>query len=69
VPEAVTDAVEVVHAVRDGDSTIIDQVRSAVASGELAAVVTADRGLAARVERLGATVLAPGWLLGRIERP
>jgi inactivated superfamily I helicase len=69
VPEAVTKAVQVVHAVSDGDNTIVDEVRRAVAAGKTAAVVTADRGLAARVERLGATVLRPGWLLGRIELP
>ena len=69
VPEAVTHAVEVVHAVSDGDSTIVDEVRRVVAAGRTAAVVTADRGLAARVESLGATLLRPGWLLDRIESP
>ena len=39
----------------------------AAAAGRVVAVVTADRGLAARVEDLGATVRRPGWLLDRIE--
>jgi len=67
VPKGVTGAVEVVHAVSEGDDTIVEEVRRAVDAGETAAVVTADRGLAARVERLGSTLLRPGWLLGRIE--
>jgi hypothetical protein len=69
VPEGATGAVEVVHAIGEGDDTIVEQARRAVAAGERAAVVTADRGLAARVEHLGATLLRPGWLLDRIERP
>lgn len=67
VPEAVTGSVEVVHAVGEGDNTIVDEVRRAVAAGDATAAVTADRGLATRVEELGATVLRPGWLLGLIE--
>jgi inactivated superfamily I helicase len=69
VPEALTGAVEVLYAVREGDDTIVEEVRRAVTAGETAAVVTADRGLAARVDRLGAMLLRPGWLLGRIEGP
>lgn len=67
VPETVTGAVQVVHATAEGDSTIVEEVRRAIAAGKTAAVVTADRGLAARVERLGGTLLRPGWLLGRME--
>ncbi|HWI00192.1 MAG TPA: hypothetical protein VNT27_07660 [Propionibacteriaceae bacterium] len=69
VPEGVTGGVEVVHAVGEGDDTIVEQARRALSTGERAAVVTADRGLSARVERLGATLLRPGWLLDRIQPP
>ena len=67
VPEAgKTGAVETVHAASDGDSRIVEEVRRAVTAGATVAVVTADRGLATQVEGLGATLLRPGWLLGRI---
>ena len=67
VPEAVTGAVEVVHAMGEGDGRIVEEVRRVVAVGQTVAVVTADRRLAAQVERLGARLLRPGWLLRRIE--
>lgn len=67
VPEDVVGTVEVVHATRDGDSRIVQEVGRAVAAGLTVAVVTADRGLVERVERVGASPLRPGWLLGRIE--
>jgi hypothetical protein len=67
VPEAVAGAVEVVHATGEGDDRIVEEVRRAITAGSTAAVVTADRGLAARVERLGATLFRPGWLLDRID--
>jgi inactivated superfamily I helicase len=67
VPAALTGAVEVVHAVDDGDTRIVEEVQRAVTAGRTVAVVTADRGLAARVEALGATLLRPGWLLRRTE--
>jgi hypothetical protein len=66
VPEGVTGALEVVHAGGEGDDRIVAEVDRAVADGRAVAVVTADRGLSARVEPR-ATVLRPGWLLGRIE--
>lgn len=70
VPEVVTQVVTgslvVVHAPGEGDDTIVDEVRHAVAAGETVAVVTADRGLAARVADQGATVVRPGWLLDRL---
>ena len=65
--EAAAGPVEVVHAAGEGDDTIVEEVRQAVAGGDATAVVTADRGLSARVEQLGATVLRPGWLLALIE--
>ena len=66
VPAGVAGSLEVVHAPREGDDAIVDEVRRTdVADGTLA-VVTADRGLAARVEQFGATVVRPGWLLDRL---
>ena len=67
VAEGVTGPVEVVHAGGEGDDTIVAEVARAAAAGRVVAVVTADRGLAARVEDLGASVRRPGWLLDRIE--
>ena len=64
VAEGVTGPVEVVHAGGEGDDTIVAEVAGAAAAGRVVAVVTADRGLAARVEDLGAIVRRPGWLLG-----
>jgi hypothetical protein len=37
-----------------------------VAGGEQVGVVTADRALAARVQRHSASVIRPGWLLDRL---
>lgn len=54
------DGVEVVRAEQDGDSAIVE--RTARAAGPVT-VVTADRGLADRVEQHGATVLRPSRLL------
>ncbi len=67
VAEGLTGAVEVVHAGGEGDDTIVAEAARAAGAGRLVAVVTADRGLAARVQDLGATVRRPGWLLDRIE--
>jgi hypothetical protein len=69
VREGTVGLVEVVHARGEGDGAIVDEVGRAVAAGATVSVVTADRGLAARVEPLGATLLRPGWLLVQIERP
>jgi hypothetical protein len=68
VPEAVKGTIHVVHAPGDGDDAIVEEVRRATTEGGTAAVVTADRGLAARVESLGARLLRPGWLLGAVQR-
>jgi len=67
VLEGVSGRVEVVHAGGEGDDTIVAEVSRAASTGRSVGAVTADRELAARVEELGATVLRPGWLLGRIE--
>ena len=66
VAVGLTGSVEVVHAGGEGDDTIVEEVAGAAAPGRVVAVVTADRGLAARVEDLGAIVRRPGWLLDRI---
>ncbi|WP_242613183.1 NTP pyrophosphohydrolase [Herbihabitans rhizosphaerae] len=51
-----SDDVETVAAQGEGDDTIVELVRAA---GEPCVVVTADRGLRARVTDLGATVVGP----------
>ncbi|BDZ47393.1 NUDIX domain-containing protein [Naasia aerilata] len=58
--------VEIVRAPRDGDGAVVDFVGSSDAP-ERVTVVTADRGLRDRVERLGARVLGPGRLWDLID--
>jgi hypothetical protein len=58
--------VVVVHASGSGDDAIVAEAASRLAEGSRVAVVTADRGLQARVEAAGATVLRPSWLLARL---
>jgi hypothetical protein len=53
----------VAHADRDGDSAIADLTATLVAGGAEVTVVTADRGLRARVVDAGGTVVGPSWLL------
>ena len=60
--EADEDGVVVVHALGEGDDTI---VAVAAASGG-AVVVTADRELATRVRAADAQVVGPSWLLDRL---
>ncbi|HEX6419770.1 MAG TPA: hypothetical protein VFZ77_14820 [Acidimicrobiales bacterium] len=60
--EAEVDGVKVVHAPGEGDDTI---AAMAAADREVV-VVTADRGLAARVRAADAEVVGPGWLLRRL---
>jgi rRNA-processing protein FCF1 len=55
--------VSVVHAPHSGDDAIAEL---AAEHGQDATVVTADRGLAARVRRSGAQVVGPTWLLDRL---
>jgi uncharacterized protein YaiI (UPF0178 family) len=60
--EADVDGVEVVHAPGEGDDTI-----AAIAGANRdVVVVTADRGLAARVRSVDAEVVGPTWLLDRL---
>ncbi|WP_028658930.1 hypothetical protein [Nocardioides insulae] len=56
--------VRTVHAPRDGDSAIVEEVRAAVSSGARTTVVTADRMLQARCG--GATPVSPNWLLDQL---
>jgi len=59
-------ALRVVHASRDGDSAIVDEVSALVAAGGSPTVVTADRGLRDRVLAAGGAVVGPTWLLDRL---
>jgi uncharacterized protein YaiI (UPF0178 family) len=54
-----------VHAPGDGDDEIVAQTRRAADDGAHVTVVTADRGLAARVVALGASTVGPSRLLRR----
>lgn len=58
--------IQTLAAERDGDQTIVDAVRQLVIKNSVR-VVTADRGLRARVEETGAGVEGPGWLLSLID--
>ncbi|WP_236788586.1 NYN domain-containing protein [Amycolatopsis sp. GM8] len=62
--------VEVISATRDGDSTIVDTVRSLRTKRpqDRITVVTADRELRERVTAEGATHLGPNTLLGALEQ-
>jgi hypothetical protein len=61
-PEDAVDGVEVVHARGEGDDTIVDVVAAHLANRDAVTVVSADRGLAARVREHGADVVGPRWL-------
>jgi len=62
--------VRVVHAEGSGDDDIVARVADAVHhEPDLAVtVVTADRGLRARVEQLGAQTRGPGWLWQHLDQ-
>ncbi len=66
VPEGTDGRVRTVHAPADGDATIADLARRAIAEDRRVVVVTADRALAATVQDAGAEVVGPGWLLGQV---
>jgi predicted RNA-binding protein with PIN domain len=55
------DGIQIVHAPRSGDDTIVDVVREARSAEpqRRIIVVTADRGLRQRVEQLGADTVGP----------
>ena len=61
------DGVEVVRAPRDGDTTVAAVAAEVAAAGGIPLVVTADRGLRARLPA-SAAVSGPGWLLALTRR-
>lgn len=67
VPAVRSPGLRVVHAPKDGDSTIVAEARRARERGHLVRVVTADRALAANVAA-HATTVSPRWLWERISR-
>jgi phosphoglycerate dehydrogenase-like enzyme len=64
---APTGGVHVVHAPGEGDDTLAELAVAAAARGEKVVLVTADRGLAARVRDKGVVVVGPTWLLDRVD--
>ena len=64
LPVGTGSGVRVVHAAGEGDDEIVAQ--TAAAPGPVT-VVTADRGLRSRVERLGAQTVGPSWLWDRLD--
>jgi predicted RNA-binding protein with PIN domain len=66
VPVGTEERIRTVHAPADGDATIVDLARTAVAEDQAVVVVTADRALAAAVQDAGADVVGPGWLLDQV---
>jgi hypothetical protein len=58
--------VRVVSAPGSGDDTIVDEAERLVADGADVLVVTADRGLRARLPA-GVAVTGPGWLHARLD--
>jgi hypothetical protein len=61
------DRVRVVHAPDSGDDAIVTLVEQAGADGEPVTVVTADRELRERTQRLRGGVVGPRWLLELLE--
>jgi hypothetical protein len=64
VAEGREGSVRTVHAPADGDTTIAALTEAAEDAS--VTVVTADRGLAARVMAAGGEVVGPGWLLEQL---
>lgn len=69
VPEGDRDGVRVVHAEGSGDDRVVEEVTALVHNGRAVTVVTADRGLVARVTDLGAAVVGPCTLRDRLADP
>ncbi|SFC43376.1 hypothetical protein SAMN04487968_106182 [Nocardioides terrae] len=65
VPAVRTPGLRVIHAPKDGDSTILAQARAAHDRGDRVRVVTADRALSANLAGYADTV-RPTWLLDRL---
>jgi hypothetical protein len=66
VPAGREGRVLALHAAGSGDDAIVEVARSRTEDGWDVTVVTADRGLQARVEAVAATVARPSWLLGQL---
>ena len=66
VPRGRDGHLQTVHATKDGDATIVVETGAARERGDDVVVITADRGLAQRVEALGARIMSPSWLLDQI---
>ncbi|MEN0138426.1 MAG: NYN domain-containing protein [Rhodococcus sp. (in: high G+C Gram-positive bacteria)] len=66
-PDREFDGLRVVSAHGSGDDAIVDVVAADKDGERPITVVTADRGLRARVEALGAVTVGPRWLLARID--
>ena len=64
VEETDVDGVRVVHAAGEGDDAL---VALAAEAGEPVTLVSADRGLIARVRESGAASVGPSWLLDRLD--
>lgn len=58
--------VRTVHAPREGDDEIVEQVRRYAAAGDHVVAVTADRALRERIVEAGGDVHGPSWLLDRL---
>ena len=63
VVEGVDGTVRTVHAPGEGDDEVVARAEAAVAEGAEVTVVTADRGLVARVRAVGASTVGPSHLL------
>jgi hypothetical protein len=59
--------VGVMHAPGSGDDAIVELVSALADTATPMTVVTADRELRGRVEKFGADVVGPGWLLDRLD--
>jgi hypothetical protein len=64
-PSGLADGVTVMHAEGSGDDALVDVV--AGAPDKAVTLVTADRELRRRAAELGAEVVGPNWLFGRLE--
>jgi len=64
VQEGAVDGVEVVHARGAGDDALVAVANEA---SEPVLLVSADRGLRTRVERLGVCVVGPSWIWDRLD--
>jgi hypothetical protein len=60
------DGVRVVRATGSGDDALVEYATKLAGDGIAVLVVTADRGLRARLPD-GVAVAGPGWLLGRLD--